>query len=647
MSRIALKRSMRNRILSLVIAVAMLSLTGIMPLGLVEVSAAKVTENYQLDSRVRINSIGFIPNQSKKATVAANCSTFYIVKEDGTIVYTGTTTSMFDNDTNETVYIADFSSVTEEGTYYLAVPGVGKSVNFKIAKDVYENPFKTAMLGMYLLRCGTSVSATYNGIHYSHGPCHTNDAYLDHITGQHTIKNSTKGWHDAGDYNKYVVNAGITVGSMFLAWEHFKDQLESVTLEIPEKNNSMPDFLDELKFEIDWLLTMQYPDGSGKVAHKVSTRNFGGFIMPENEHDERFFVPRSSAATADFVAMTAMASRIFRPYDPEYADKCINAAKVSYEFLKANPANVLANQNGFSTGEYATVSDADDRLWAAAEMWQTLGDEEYLRDFETRAAQFSKKIEADFDWDNVGNLGMFTYLLSKRPGKNSSLEQSIRNSLITTADSIVQTSRQHGYGRTLGRTYYWGCNGTVVRQTMILQVANKISPSSDYVNAALDAISHVFGRNYYNRSYVTGLGINPPMNPHDRRSGADGIWEPWPGYLVGGGWPGPRDWVDIQDSYETNEVAINWNAALIYALAGFVNYDSAQDDVLYGDVNDDGKVNSTDLTLLKRYLLKSVSNLPSAKAEKNADVNRDGKINSSDVTVLSRYLLKVIIELPV
>jgi len=100
---------------------------------------------------------------------------------------------------------------------------------------------------------------------------------------------------------------------------------------------------------------------------------------------------------------------------------------------------------------------------------------------------------------------------------------------------------------------------------MILQVANKISPNNDYVNAALDAISHVFGRNYYNRSYVTGLGINPPMNPHDRRSGLTeyGAVARLP---CRRGWPGPKDWVDIQDSYQTNEIAINWNAALIYAL---------------------------------------------------------------------------------
>lgn len=68
-----------------------------------------------------------------------------------------------------------------------------------------------------------------------------------------------------------------------------------------------------------------------------------------------------------------------------------------------------------------------------------------------------------------------------------------------------------------------------------LQVANKVSPNAEYVNAALDAVAHLFGRNYYGRSYVTGLGRQPPMNPHDRRSGADGIVAPWPGYLVGGG----------------------------------------------------------------------------------------------------------------
>jgi len=133
----------------------------------------------------------------------------------------------------------------------------------------------------------------------------------------------------------------------------------------------------------------------------------------------------------------------------------------------------------------------------------------------------------------------------------------------------VIKGKKDAYGRPFGGRYYWGCNGTVARQTITLQVANRISPKPDYINTALDAIAHLFGRNYYGRSFVTGLGYKPPMNPHDRRSGADNIKDPWPGYIVGGG-ESATGWKDEQGSYSTNEIAINWQAALVYALAGFV-----------------------------------------------------------------------------
>lgn len=554
-------------VISIILVVLMLNISlGTIP-GVFE-NKASAADTYQQDTRIRLNSIGYLPDQQKKATIAATCTAFSLIKDDGTTVFTGTPTSMTNQDTSEQVNIADFSSVTAPGTYYLAVPGVGKSVNFRIGSDVYLEPYKASMLGMYLWRCGTAVSATYNGKTFAHAACHTSDAYLDYVTGQHTIKDGTKGWHDAGDYNKYVVNAGITVGSMFLGWEMFKDKIEKIQLTLPESNNSMPDFLDEMKFEIDWLFTMQYPDGSGKVSHKLTTKSFGGFILPEQETTERYYTPWGSAATADFVAMMAMASRIFKPYDAAYADKCLSAAKVSYQFLKANPANTAANLSGFSTGEYGTT-DQDDRLWAAAEMWETTGDSACLSDFETRANSFSPKIDIDFDWGNVNNLGMFTYLLSSRTGKNQTLYNNIKTALVSSADSIVSAGNSHGYGRPMGTKYYWGVNGTVARQTEILQVANVLSPKADYISTSLDALSFLFGRNYYDRSFVTGLGINPPKNPHDRRSGGDNIVEPWPGYLVGGGWPGAKDWVDDQGNYQTNEIAVNWNGALIYALAGF------------------------------------------------------------------------------
>jgi endoglucanase len=523
---------------------------------------------FAADTDIRLNTLGFFPDREKRASISAACTNFSVVNAaDGSEVFSGQVTGPKNNtDTQENLYTADFSSFAEEGTYYLRVDGVGRSPDFAIKRNVYNFAYFTAMRAMYLWRCGTAVSGAYNGNTYQHAACHTADAYLDYISG-HTLKESLKGWHDAGDYNKYTVNAGITVGMMLQAWQQFKPLIESVTLDIPESGNPLPDFLAEVKWELDWILTMQLDNGS--VSHKISTPGFCGFIMPEAETAPRYFVPWGSAATADFVAMTAMAARIYEPYDAGFSKTCLDAARKSYDFLAANTANHPADQAGFTTGGY-TTSDSDDRLWAAAELWETTGEQKYLTDFETRANNQRVKIDVDWDWGNVKNLGMYTYLLSKRTGKSQSLNDAIKTRMIQVADSIVLTGTGHGYGRPLGTTYYWGCNGTVARQTMSLQIANLISPKADYTATALDAIGHLLGRNFYCRSFVTGLGHNPAMHPHDRRSMADTIADPWPGYLVGGGWPGAKNWVDIDTNYETNEIAINWQGALIYALAGFI-----------------------------------------------------------------------------
>jgi endoglucanase len=165
---------------------------------------------------------------------------------------------------------------------------------------------------------------------------------------------------------------------------------------------------------------------------------------------------------------------------------------------------------------------------------------------------------------------MFTYLLSKREGKRDSLVEDIKRDLLRTADSIVLVRQKDIYGRCIGGAYKWGSNGTVAREVLTLQVANKVSPNQEYIDTALDSIGHLFGRNYYCRSYVTGLGYKPPMYPHDRRAGGDKVVDPWPGYVVGGG-HSATDWQDIEPDARTNEIAINWQGALVYALAGFAS----------------------------------------------------------------------------
>jgi len=526
------------------------------------------------DGDIKLNSLGFLSEMPKQATVSAECSSFMVKRaSDNVTVYTGRAAGPFyQQDVDEEVWIADFTQVTAEGQYYLDIPGVGRSIEFEIGESVYDFAFYTAMRGFYLWRCGTAVEGEHDGQLYAHDACHLEDAYQDYIGIEGARKDGTGGWHDAGDYGKYTVNAGVTLGSMFLAWDHFQDRLVGVSLDIPDTAPGYPDYLKELKWEIDWLLTMQYPDNSGRVSHKLTRLNFSGFIMPAEDLEPRYYTEWSSAATADFAAVLAMAARYFEPYDAGYARTCLEAATRSYLFLKANPEDKRFVQGDFSTGGYQT-RDPDDRLWAAAEMWETTGERQYLRDFEALAAASENKIDEDWDWGNLRNLGMFTYLLSAREGKDAALAEDVRQGLLAIADSLVAKAERDIYSRPMAGRYYWGCNGTVARQTLILQAANIVAPDPDYVKATLDAIGHLFGRNYYGRSQVTGLGQEPPLNPHDRRSGADGIEAPWPGYLVGGGLSA-TGWNDEEEDYRTNEIAINWQAALIYALAGFVSAES-------------------------------------------------------------------------
>ncbi|HYO25551.1 MAG TPA: glycoside hydrolase family 9 protein [Lacipirellulaceae bacterium] len=536
--------------------------------------------------QVRLNTVGYLPQAAKAASVrAAGGEAFQVIRlPAGEVVLEGTLPAPRTNeDTGEQLAVCDFTPVSAPGFYRIEAAGLGASPPFQVAADVYRAPFRTVMRGMYLWRCGVAVSSEHDGHTFAHAACHLEDAYRDFIGGGHERLACTGGWHDAGDYNKYVVNSGVTVGVMFRAWEDFQTRIDRVPIDLPDRPAGLPEFLAEMKFQLDWLLTMQADDGS--VYHKVSTKRFGGMTLPELETTDRFVVPWGSNATADFVAMTAAASRHFRPYDAAYAARCLEAARRSYEFLAAHPESHRADQDGFSTGGYDT-DDWDDRLWAEAELWAATGDATVLAALESRlraAASPSPRperrrgrgrgqgpsasVDADFDWGNVKNLGLLAYLRSAHPGRDEALVEQIRTSLVAAADSIVQNAANHGYARTLGRRYAWGGNGTIARQAVMLEAAARVTGQTQYRAAMLDGLNHLLGRNVYGRSFVTGVGANPPMHPHDRRSAGDDVEPPWPGYLVGGPHPRATDWHDDQGDYRTNEIAINWNGALVYALA--------------------------------------------------------------------------------
>lgn len=522
---------------------------------------------------VFVDSVGYLPNRIKIATFVDNGKVDFEVKNlEGEVVFKGKAgKAVVDPDTSWTLRQADFTDLKAAGAYYVEVPGRGRSAEFRIAKDVFEEPLEIAMLGLTGQRCGVEVDIVTESGHFHHDECHTEPASLTSIMGQEGEKDDTGGWHDAGDYGKYTTNGAFAVAFLLKAYEHFPERLADAKFNLPESDNDVPDILDEARVELEWLLKTQLDDGS--AAHKVTAKAFESTIMPEDDAAPRFFVPIGTVATADIAAIMALAARIYEPFDAEFSAKCLAASLKAYEFLQANLNLIEPNQSGFSTGGYGDGNDGDERLWAAAEIFETTGDEAALADFEQRALARAI-IQGAFDWPSTGNLALITYLFSAREGRNQELVDTISSNLLNTGDNLVDTARSHGFGRSLGSTYYWGVNGSIARTGFPLAAAYRVTQDAKYLDALTLQLDHLFGRNPYGRSYVTAVGFDSPKAPHHRPSQADTEGNPWPGLLVGGPHAQGQDegtvaalaWTDTDDNYFHNEIAINWNTALIYTL---------------------------------------------------------------------------------
>lgn len=515
------------------------------------------------DADVRVSPVGYAPKLAKLVSVTGNGSTF-VVKAEGTgkVVLEGKLGAMkLDDDTRVPVRKADISSLQTPGLYRVEVPGVGKSAPFPIAADVYDEPLRTAMLGFYGLRASVPVDLTHGGQRFQHAAGHTADGLLDYLGKPGETKDGAGGWYDAGDYGRYTINGAYSLGILLRAWEDHSGTLTKQVLQIPEKT-ATPDFLDELRVQVQWLLKMQFADGS--ATHKFTTLDFSGFVMPAADTDPVYYAPIGSAATADLAAVLAQASRVFATHDPALATQCKDAALLAWAWLQAHPEPVSPDLSAFTTGGYGT-GDVDDRQWAAAEVWETTGDAAALTALESALYAQSQAVSLDSDWGNVKNLPALTYLASKREGRDPALVERVAASLMSAADEVVTNTEAHGFGRGFAR-YQWGSNGVVARLCMITSAAAARSKDAKYTSACAEQLAYLYGRNHFGRSQVTGDGLYPPCFPHDRRSGADSVVRPYPGLLVGGS-SKATNWQDVESSYETNEVAINWQAALVYALA--------------------------------------------------------------------------------
>lgn len=566
--------------------------------GTVYFDSLKVGTNVTLPPTphyIQHNQIGFLPETDKVAiATGAEAGPFYITSADEQdTVYTGSLTgTQVWSHSGDTSRIADFSSFDSSGTFKVLIPDIGYSETFEIGNNIHHDLHKASLKGFYYQRASMAINEPY-GDAWTRDMGHPDDDVLVHASAatderpEGTSISAPKGWYDAGDYNKYVVNSGISTYSLLALYEQNHEFYDTLDLHIPESSNNLPDILDEALWNIEWMLAMQDPHDGG-VYHKLTHPDFTYNQMPAAVTADRYVVQKSTAATLDFAAVMAQAYRIFSNFEselPGMADSCLNAAVSAWNWARANP-EVYYNQGDIndnytpeiSTGEYGDDDVSDEFAWAGNELY-----------ISTKLDSFYTAANAGIpSWPDVATLGLISLNYYREHLTSAADTAAIKSEIVDQADALLNEQQSSAYRVAMGQQdwqFTWGSNSFAANQGVLLAQAFRITGDSAYYNAAIANLDYLLGRNPANYSYVTGYGHQTPQNIHHRVSEYDGVDAPVPGFLAGGPHDAQSDncevpypsaqpaksYLDEYCSYTTNEVTINWNAAISWQSGAIMN----------------------------------------------------------------------------
>ena len=516
------------------------------------------------ESEIFINQVGYLPGDEKTVFVsgACKCSAVEFVVRDRSSkkdVFTGKLYQAPDDKAvGEPVFKGDFSSLKDDGEYVVCING-SESFPFKISLNIYDEVCDSALQYFKEARCGQ-------------GKCHAATA---EIYGTKEKKNVQGGWHDAGDYGRYVITGAKSVMDLLLAYRQTGGKFTNFNL------------LDEVRFELEWMLQLQRDDGG--VYHKISCYNFCGFIMPEEEKEQLVIAPVSTCATADFAGCLAYASTFYKDTDTAFAKKLVEAAVKAQNYLFSHDDELYINPPEITTGGYGDSDVSDERYFALCSLWAVTGEEKYIAHALKIREEKKKEIpdleqpwkggwREDFSWSSVAGYGT-EILLENADKLDRKVLEEIKSDIIVQAEKTLQAARKSAFGY-CSNFISWGSNGAICDSGHLMIMAYDITKRKDLFIAAKQQIDYILGCNPLNYCYVTGEGTKNPVNPHHRPSIARK--KIYRGMLVGGpcaelqdayakehleGMPALKCYVDAVPSYSTNEVAIYWNSAFIYILS--------------------------------------------------------------------------------
>jgi endoglucanase len=539
-------------------------------------------KGYGQDIGILLPQNGFVAALNKVAVVRTPADSFLIVDPDQQVCFRGKLQRpAYWPYSGDWVQTADFSAFRSPGEYFFILRGTGEKCKLLIREDPYGEVADAAVKAFYYNRCSYPILPQFGGV-FMRESGHPDQVVYVHASAasagrpEGTVISSRGGWYDAGDYNKYIVNSAITTYTMLLAYEYYPDFWKNRKLNIPESENHIPDILDETLYNLRWMLTMQDTDGG--VYHKLTTKNFEPFVMPAEAHDKRYVVQKNTAASLDFAATMAHASVILTGFAdalPGLADSCRKAAVAAWEWSKKNPAILYRQPADITTGAYGDQDIRDEWFWAGVEMSQLTGSA--FPDSFLNKLQFQTP-----SWGSVAPLGLITAL---RAGGKLKAEVYARCQTLyfNYVDHLLEIAHRSAWPVSLDY-WAWGSNSDIANQGLLKIIAFAHRKDMKYLQAAVNDMNYLAGVNPTGYCFITGFGEKSPKNIHHRVSGSDRIIEPIPGFLAGGpntvvmvDCPAAKrsllpaiSYVDELCSYSTNEIAINWNAPLVF-LSGAIS----------------------------------------------------------------------------
>lgn len=443
---------------------------------------------------IRLNQIGFRPEELKTAIILSKTpfesKTFRIKKsEDESEVFSDSIT-LLPKKLNEKIPFAaliNFTSLSSNGEYFIEYDKV-KSYRFRIDETIFNSVRDSLSLFFKVQRCGPTNPLL-------HKVCHLQDAtkvigYLDSLS-----VDLTGGWHDAGDYIKFLYTTAFTT-YMFLFSYEFDPQKFSFDLD----NDSVPDILQEARVGLDFLLRCNFADDAFITQVQDDRDHSVGWRLPENDNltfDRPAFVKMNKSQIGIYSAALAIASRIWKNKfsDYELSEKCLDVSKKIFQLR-----DKITDFN--DDEKYYAQTEFDSELAIGAlEIYKTSNEEKYL----TMASESGSKINENYWW-SWGNFNALVYY------KLSEFDDQFIYKLKKQLDYYKSKSENDLFS--LAHHYNWGTNHSLAGVVLSAILYKQLTGSDDFDNLAILNRDFILGRNSWGKSFITNVGIDFPKNVH-------------------------------------------------------------------------------------------------------------------------------------